>query len=250
MGNEVAGLTELMNKLNNDVTFRPDHGAFRAKLTEIAVADGEVDELFSEGGSDIQVSISGRTADEGIIRILVSSDRGENSSECALSVLNDEEIGDLARQLSRIAAEQLPSFAQVSRKVTARKKAVDGMLTMDEAARRLGCSESFLKSGIPCSDYSYDEIDGKTEIKGYYWSPELIDRLCRIKSGGAKTEDVTYVAGECCHGDSKWAEELLASLAPHKSRGEGTVPDGVSKAPGKEIPRAQRHRRPSHRKKT
>jgi hypothetical protein len=153
--------------------------------------------------------------------------------------------------VSRIVAEQLPSVAQASRKTVVRKKLVTGMLNINEAAQAVGCTESFLKSRIPCSDYSYDEIDGKTKIKGYYWSQQLIDRLCQIKSGGAKPEDVEYVARECCHGDSKWAEEILASLAPPKPRPrvEGTVPDGGLKPPAKAVPKVHRNNRRPRQKK-
>jgi len=250
MGNEVVGLIELMSKLHSDVTFRPDDGAFRSKLAEMVIADdAEFAELFSESSSDILVSISGRTADEGIIRVLVSSDQGENSLECPFAALNNEEIGDLGKQLSRIVADQLPSVAQASRKVVVRKKVVSGMLDMNQAAQGLCCSEGFLKSRIPCSDYSYDEVDGKTEIKGYYWSQQLIDRLCLIKSNGAKPEDVEYVAAECCHGDSKWAVEMLASLAPPKpkSRADGALPDG--KLPTKIVAKVHRNNRRPQKKK-
>ncbi|HXC94017.1 MAG TPA: hypothetical protein VN652_08400 [Geobacteraceae bacterium] len=251
MGNELVGLTELMKKLNSDVSFRPDDGTFRSKLAEITIADADAEfvELFSEGSSDILVSISGRTADEGIIRFLVSSDQGESPLECPLALLNNEEIGDLGKQLSRIVAEQLPSVALASRKVVVRKKLVTGMLDISQAAQGLGCSESLLKSRIPCSDYSYDEVDGKTEIKGYYWSQQLIDRLCQVKSNGAKPEDVEYVAGECCHGDSKWAEEIVAFLAPSKpkSRADGASPDG--KLPAKIVAKVQRNNRRRPQKK-
>jgi len=252
MGNEVAGLTELMSKLHSDVTFRPDDGAFRSKLAEIVIADNaECAELFSESSCDISVGISGRTVNEGLIRFMVSSDQGENSLECPLAALNDDEIGDLDRQLSRIVAEQLPSVAQSSRKVVVRKKLVSGMLDISQAAERLGCSEGFLKSRIPCSDYSYDEVDGKTEIRGYYWSQQLIDRLCQIKSDGAKPEDVAYVAGECCHGDGKWAEEMLASLVPAKSkaRTDGSLPAAGSKLPAKVVGRVHRNNRRPQKKK-
>jgi hypothetical protein len=252
MGNELEGLTGLMNKLNSDVTFRPDEGAFRSKLAEIVIADADAEfaELFSENSSDILVSFSGRSADEGIIRFQVSSDQGENSLECPLAVLNNDEIGDLGKQLSRIVDEQHPSVALASRKAIVRKKLVNGMLNINQAAQGLGCSESFLKSRIPCSDYSYDEVDGKTEIKDYYWSQELIDRLCQIKANGVTPEDVEYFAGECCHGDSKWAEETLVSLARPKStpKVDGTSPNSNMKRPAKAVPRVHTHNRPPRKK--
>lgn len=253
MENEVAGMTELLNKLDPDVTFRPDDGAFRSKMAETVIADGgaEFAELFSERSCDILVSISGQSVEEGIIRILVSSDRGENSLECPLAALNKEEISDFSRQLSRQVAEQLPAASQASRKVVVRKKVVSGMLNISQAAQGLGCSEGFLKSRIPCSDYSYDEVDGKTEIREYFWSQQLVDRLCHVKSSGAKAEDVEYVAGECCHGDIKWAEEILGALAPAKpkSRADGPLPGSAAQLPAKAVSKVHtQHRRPRRKK--
>jgi hypothetical protein len=251
MVSEDAELTVLLNKIASDVSFRPDDGAFRSKLAEIVIAgaDAEFAELFSESSSDILVSISGRTAEEGIIRFLVSSDQGEHSLECPLAVLNNAEISDLGKHLSRLVAE-LPSSAKGSSKVLVRKKLVEGMLNLNQAAQGLGCSESFLKSRIPCSDYSYDEVDGKTEIKEYYWTQQLIDRLCQIKAGGAAPQDVAYVAGECCHGDSIWAEEIVVSLRPKSTpKIAGTDPNSSIKRPEKNIARVHTNNRPPRRKK-
>ena len=216
----------------------------------IADADEELAELFSESSCDILVSISGRTAEEGIIRFLVSSDRGENSLGCSLAVLNNAESSDFRQQLSRLVAEHVPSGAQSSPKVLVRKKIVEGMLNINQAAQGLGCSETFLKSKIPCSDYSYDEIDGKTVIKEYYWSQQLIDRLCQIKATGAKPEDVAYVAGECCHGDIKWAEEIVSSLFRPKSTPKVDVSVPGSKRPEKNISRVHTNNRPPRKKKS
>jgi hypothetical protein len=255
MENQAISLTELMRKLNDDVTFRPDDGAFRSRLTEIVTSDADAGfaELFSKLSGELLVCISGRTADEGIIRFLACCDQGENSLKCPLALLGKEEIVDLEKQLSRIIAEQLPPVVLPSKKAVVRNKLVTGMLDLTLASQAVGCSEDFLKSKIPCSDYSYEEIDGKTEIKGYYWSQQLIDRLCLIKANGVKPEDVSYVAAECCYDDSKWAEEILASLVPQKSkvRVEGTLSDSGGAAPDKGGARLHRHnRRRPQKKKT
>ena len=125
-------------------------------------------------------------------------------------------------------------------KVIIRKRAVEGMLDMHQASQKLGCSLQFLKSKIPCTDYTYTEIEGKKEIQGYYWSRELMDRLCQIKSGGIKPEDLTYVTDTCCEGDRNWAEEILVLLGTPRStpRGGGvSTPPGTTKQPAKSAPR-------------
>ena len=154
--------------------------------------------------------------------------------------MNNEEISDLIEQLSRLIAAPPAVTTQDSARIIFRKKAVEGMLDIHQASQKLGCPLQFLKSKIPCSDYTYTEIEGKKEIQGYYWSRELIDRLCQIKSGGVKPEDLAYVADECCDGDRNWAEEILVALGTPRTApkaGGGSPSPGVSKQPAKSTPR-------------
>lgn len=251
MVSEIVELTAMLKKFAADITFRPDDGAFRTKLAEtvIADADEEVTELFSAASSDIVVSISRHTFEEGIIRFQVSSDQGEQSLQCDLAELTAAERSDLGAQLTRLAAEQ-QSPLTLHPKTFVRNKIAAGMLTIYQAAQRVGCSESFLKSRIPCTDYTYDEVDGKKVIREYFWSHQLIDRLSQIKQNGAKTEDVKQIADECCYGDCKWAEELLSSLARPKPAAKvgGTSPNGITKQPAKVISKVHSHNRQPRKK--
>lgn len=203
----------ILKKLQTDVSFRPDAGAFLSKLVEMAIdaADEDRAELFSARNCDVLVSFSNRTIEEGIIRFVVVSDLGNQSMKCDLSVLNDIETRDLSGQLSRLIAGQSPPEASGALKVILRKN-ITGMLDTHQAAQKLGCSQFFLKSNVPCSDYTYREVNGKKEIIEYFWSISLVDRLCNIKLNGSKTEDVECIANECCDGDCQWAEEILVSL--------------------------------------
>lgn len=81
-----------------------------------------------------------------------------------------------------------------------------------EAAGRLKVTPEWLKSVIPCTEYSYEEIDGKKYIREYYWSRELIERLLKIRSTKTTPEDLQYVAKECCEGDMDWARDLIGRL--------------------------------------
>lgn len=244
-------MTELLQKLTADITFRPDDGAFRSKLVEAVIdnADEEFAELFSESSSDILVSISSHTIEEGVIRFLVVSDLGEQSLECDFSVLNDREVRDLTGQLSILIAKQSPPETQGTPKVIIRKN-VHGMFDTHQAAQKLGCSQIFLKNKIPCTDYTYNEVDGKKEIKEYSWSISLIERLCHIKLHGAKTEDVEDIAQECCYGDCKWAEEILVSLGRPIStpKVDGALPKGITKQSAKIISKKFTNNRPSRKK--
>lgn len=240
-------MNKLLKNLTYDVTFRPENGAFRSRLVEMAIAnaDEEAAELFSERGCDIQVKLSEHTIEEGAIRFLVVSDLGEQTLACDFSDLNFEERSDFDEQLSRQLALHADSSTDGSAKVIIRKN-VDGMLDIHQAAQKLGCSQKKLKSKIPCTDYSYIEVDGKKEIKEYYWSQDLINRLCDIKLNGAKPEDVKYIAEECCHGDEKWAEDLLLSLnsSVSTSKKADTSSQNVAKQPSKNRPKWMHNRPP------
>jgi len=216
-------MNKLLKKITSDITFRPENGTFRSKLAEIAIAnaDEESAELFSERGCDIQVKLSEHTFEEDVFRFLVVSDLGEQVMACDFSELSFEERSDFDEQLVRQIALHADCSPQGSSKVIVRKD-VSGMLDIHQASQKLDCSQKTLKSNIPCTDYSYTEIDGKKEIQEYFWSQNLISRLCDIKSNGAKPEDVKLIADECCHGDEKWAKELVASL-------NGSAPTSKSK---------------------
>jgi len=206
-------MIEMLNKLHADISFRPNAGSFLSKLIEMAMdaIDEERAELFSARNCDVQVSFSNQTIEEGIIRFLVVSDLGNQQMKCDMSALNEAETRDLSRQLSRLIAEQSPPETPGTQKIIIRKN-ISGMFDTHQAAQKLGCSQIWLKSKIPCTNYTYREIGGKKEIIEYYWSTSLVDRLCQIKLNGAKTDDVMYIAAECCDGDCLWAGEILVSL--------------------------------------
>ena len=195
-----------------DVVFWPDDGAFRSKLVEMAIdeADVESESFISEHTCDVQVTVSSHSTEQCYIRCVVISDRGEQSFECALPDLNKNELIDFEEQLTHHIA-LLPSSTQGTPKVVIRKK-MNGMLDCLLAAQKLECSQMFLKENIPCTDYSYSEINGKKQIKEYFWSKILIDRLCHVIAHGANEEDVKCIAEECCNGDSKWAGEILSLI--------------------------------------
>jgi hypothetical protein len=236
-------INEILNILPPDTTFSPDNGPFRSKLCALAVdkADEDFCELFSEKNCDIQVCITGRTSDDAVVRYLVISDQGEQSHRTTLSQLNEDEKRNLSQQLSDVIGRQSPPQSEASH-IIIRRRAVEGMLDINLASRKLGFSQQVLKSKIPCTDYTYTEIEGKKEIKGYYWSHELIDRLYHIKTGGAKPEDLKYIAEECCDGDSGWAQEILVMLgSPRNIPKTGAVPpQGTARQPCKNMSREQR----------
>ncbi len=241
-------MNELLRNLTPELSFRPDDGPFRSRLIKTALEKGDEEfaELFSESTSDILVGISGATVKEAVIRFRVVSDQGEQTHKLSLLALNNEELDDCAELLSR----QPTTPSNDTSKIILRKRAVEGMLDIATASRKLGCSPQFLKGKIPCTDYTYTEIDGKKEIKEYYWSQALIDRLCQIKVNGIKAEELKAIADECCDGDRAWAEELLVSLVTPKTTAKtgGASPHGGTRQPAKNVSRD--HSRPPRKKQS
>lgn len=206
-------ITELLKKLDTGITFRPDTGAFRSGLVEIFITNGDEEcaELFSEHSCDILISVSEHTIAEGKVTFMVISDLGEHTLECTLSALSDDAIRDLDEQLTRHVLLHPKRSEDVSPKVIIRKN-VNGMLDIHQAAQKLGRSQLFLKNKIPCSENTYHEVNGKQELKEYYWTRQLINCLCDIQVNGATAENRKYITEECCEGDSKWAEEIVLLL--------------------------------------
>lgn len=232
-------MTDLLKKLGSGVTFRPDSGAFRSQLAEIFINNGdrECAELFSEHSCDILISASEHTVAEGKISFMVISDLGEQTMECALSALNDGAIRDLDEQLSRHVLLHPKHSSNDSPKVIIRKN-VTGMLDIHQAAQKLGRSQIFLKNKIPCSENTYHEVNGKQELKEYYWSRQLINCLCNIQANGATVEEMKYITEECCEGDSKWAKEIILLLDQRRSlpKVDGVLPKSRARGQSKTIP--------------
>jgi hypothetical protein len=206
-------IESLLNSLGGNATFRLSKGILHRKLTEafLEAVDEVTGEMISVSDYEIYVSVSEYDG-EFIINCRLDSDNIDQEQEIRLSDLDAAELSEVHSKINLLSAPI--SAVSSSQKNIIRKHSPDGMLNINHSASRLNCSQIHLKSKIPCTDYSYQEINGIKEIKEYYWSEDLIDRLCQIKENGVKTEDVQYVATECCHGDCKWAEEILNSLVP------------------------------------
>jgi hypothetical protein len=250
-------LDEILHSADSDFRFRPDYGVFRARLAELLIADESEDfaDQFSESSSDILVGFSGSCIEEGLIRFQMYSDLGERSHEFRLSQLTGAELDDLQAQLANHDGSQpAPSVEPDAKNVVRRKSEINllNMFNIDEAAQQLNMSKQLLKSRIPCSDYSYVEVEGKVEIKEYYWSKELVNRLSEIIAKGANAADVSFFAVECCHGDLEWAKDVLGMLGQKNSAAgrdkpaqKGNVKQQPAGAPHKANHHRNRGRRPA-----
>lgn len=208
-------ITDYLAKLHGYAYFRPQVGALKERLTQVVLdaATQEVAEELSEGTFDLELSIGCQEGESEIsVSFKVDHPGVVQSGQIAVNLLADDELEDLARYLAPLA-EAAPPDETAAGKTIVRKKHEEGEHhEKDSAAARLKVTPEWLKSVIPCTDYSYEEIDGKKYIREYYWSKDLIERLFKIKCTKTTPEDLQYVAKECCEGDMDWARDLIARL--------------------------------------
>jgi hypothetical protein len=208
-------ISDRLSKLHGHLYFRPAAGALLERLRQevLESVNGELVEELAEGGFGLEVSIGCPEGDSELI-LSYSVDRPGmvHSAQLIVSQLSEETLEDLAGYLVSLTAETAPAEPGVAGKHVLRKRPEGDHHEKEAAAARLKVSPEWLKSVVPCTDYSYDEIDGKKYIREYFWSKELIERLFRIKSSKTTPEDLQYVAQECCEGDLDWARDLIARL--------------------------------------
>lgn len=248
-------VSDHLEQLRGHAYFRPEDGPLKERLSEAVLdaLEGEAAEELSERPFDLEVSIGQQEGDSDVtVGFSVDHHGVVHTSEIALTALADDALEDLAGYLARLVESAAPAEATAEGKALVRKKLETESHEKTTASARLKVSPQWLKSVIPCTDYTYDEIDGKKIIREYYWSKELIERLFKIKCTKTTPEDLQYVAMECCEGDLDWARDLIARLkSPNRVEPAPKVQaqKNQAKAPVKAVPseRARsrsRHKRP------
>jgi hypothetical protein len=252
-----AIITSLLQQLHGHGYFRPLVGPLKSRLTDAVLdaLEGDALEQLSGQAIDLEVSIGLQDGDEDVvIGISVSQPDLTHSSELAMSALAEAALEDLAGYLARLVESAAPAETAETSKAVLRKKMEADSHEQTAASARLKVTPQWLKSVIPCTDYSYDEIDGKKFIREYYWSKELIERLFKIKCTKTTPEDLQYVAKECCEGDLDWARDLIARLkSPNRAEPAPREPKeqaqkNQAKAPGKAAPNDRVRSRSRHKK--
>ena len=231
-------ITNQLASLHGHAYFRPQKGPLRERLTQqvLDTASGELAEELAEGGFGLEVSIGNHEGDgQQAISFSVERPGVVFNSQLTLGLLGEEALEDLAGYLLRLCKEATPAESAANGKTLSRKKPEGDFHEKGAASARLKVSPEWLKRVIPCTDYSYDEIDGKKYIREYYWSKEMIERLFKIKSTKTTPEDVQYVAQECCEGDLEWARDLIARLKS-PNRPEQVAKEQPQKNQGKALP--------------
>lgn len=212
---QLENVNSQLAQLHGHAYFRVDEGPLKESITKEILDDveGDLAEQLSDSSFGLEVSV-GQQEGESEPTVSYSVDRPGvvYRSEIALSRLDVEALEDLAKYLRRMLQEEEPAQEKPASGTVLRKKQEHDHHEQDAAAARLKVSPQWLKSVVPCTDYSYDEIDGKKYIREYYWSRDLIENLVRIKSTKTTPEDLQYVAKECCDGDLDWAKDLISRL--------------------------------------
>ncbi|GAW66280.1 hypothetical protein GPEL0_01f1571 [Geoanaerobacter pelophilus] len=201
--------------LHGHAYFRVDEGPLKESITRVILDDaaGDLAEQLSDSSFGLELSVGQQEGEsEPTLSYSVDHPGVVYRSEMPLSRLDAEALEDLAKYLGRMLQKEDPAQEKPTSGTVVRKKQEHDHHEQDAAAARLKVSPQWLKSVVPCTEYSYDEIDGKKYIREYYWSRDLIENLVRIKSTKTTPEDLQYVAKECCEGDLDWAKDLIARL--------------------------------------
>ena len=255
-------ITDCLATMNGQAFFRPQTGALQERLKQGVLDDAgsELAETPSDGEFGLEVSVACQEGDsQPTVSFRVDRPGVVHSSQVAVTLLADDALEDLAGYLLRLSenvGENAPSEeAPVAGGTPSRDKADTDYHEKGPASARLKVSPEWLKRIVPCTDYSYEEIDGKKYIREYYWSKDLIERLFKIKSTKTTPEDLQYVAAECCEGDLEWARDLIARLkspnrpeAPAKESGQKNQRKPVQ-AQAPQAPANERSRQRSRHKK-
>jgi hypothetical protein len=204
-------INDQLAKLHGFAYFTPQEGPLRERLTRL-VLDAMPAEAEPPHPLDIEVGI-GKQDDESeaALELRVGAAGAAKAPQVLLTSLSELELADLSRYLEPIAEERSEEVESEDGTPGAASHEA-GHHTQASAAARLKVAPQWLKSVIPCTDYSYEEIEGKKYIREYFWSKELIERLVKIRSTKTTPEDLQYVAKECCDGDADWAKDLIARL--------------------------------------
>ncbi|GFO69760.1 hypothetical protein GMLC_33390 [Geomonas limicola] len=242
---QVPTIATLLQQLHGHSYFRPGPGPLRERLCEALAATMKEEDLgrFEDPTLDMEVSVGRPEGDDEIwLGVRVSLPGAVHSAELALEVLAEPALQDLTRYLTELQ-QDAPAAQVAEADQGAQHPKLEGDYHEQEAAAaRLKVSPQWLKSVVPCTEYTYEEIEGKKYIRDYYWSKELIERLFRIKSSKTTPEDLQYVAAECCEGDQEWARDLIARLkSPQRAeqppreqgaKGQGQTSQGQTKGSG------------------
>lgn len=251
---QLETITDHLTILHGHAYLRPEAGPLRANLAQMVLDawEGDLPEELSEGTFDLEVSIGCQEGEsEPTVSFSIDHPGASYSSQVALSLLADDALEDLTGYLRRLTDAAPPESTTGGQNVV-RKRVDADFHEKGPASARLKVSPEWLKSVVPCTDYSYDEIDGKKYIREYYWSKDLIERLFRIKSTKTTPEDLQYVAKECCEGDLDWARDLIARLKS-PNRPEPAAKDQAQRnqgrpAPVKAVPNERPRQRSRHKK--
>lgn len=260
----LQSVTNQLTNLHGHAYFRVEDGPLKECLTGkiLDAVEGDLAEQLADGRFDLEVSVGVQEGDtEATVDYRVDRPGIVYRADTRVSSLSEPALEDLARYLAHLAQQTPAVDEKAAAGVIVRKPVDHDHHEKESAAARLKVTPQWLKSVIPCTEYSYDEIDGKKYIREYYWSRDMIERLLKIKTTKATPDDLQYVAKECCDGDLDWARDLIARLKspnrpepqkdqPQKGQGqkEKDKEKGGAQQPQQAKPAGERSRRSRHRK--
>lgn len=130
---------------------------------------------------------------------------------------------DQCHELNEIIQKNYPDqsvLCPTPSKNIVRKKHGTNLLNIAQSSQALGLSQRTMKEIIPCSEIRIVDNGSNKSIEGYYWHQILIQRFNLLKKqhqhGTCYSKgDIKFIAENCCEGDIKWAQDIIATYLKH-----------------------------------
>jgi len=205
--NQLETIAGQLEKLQGEAYLQLKEGPLKESLLKVAAAEEEGP--FSREG-ELEVVVARRPDDAEPRIALRAKDQGDGARlEVAASALDREALEEIAAYLVALTEKEGGAAPLADDEEGGEGSDTFGMTA---AANRLRVSPAWLKSVIPCTFYTYEEIDGRKKIKEYFWSRELIRLLHQLRSKKASAQEVEFIAEHCCEGDIAWSREIIGKL--------------------------------------
>ncbi|UFS69913.1 hypothetical protein LPW11_18750 [Geomonas sp. RF6] len=210
---QLEQIAECLEKLQGEAYLQLKEGPLKETLLNAAA---EEDPSVAQA-AEFEVVLAAREGDGVPLVALRFGREGEmRRCEVAASDLQSEALDEISSQLGHLAERE----EGVAVAASPEEEEGEDTFGIVAAANRLRVSAAWLKSVVPCTYYTYEEIDGRKKIKEYFWSRELIRILHQLRSKKAAPQEVEFIAQHCCEGDIAWSREIIGRLKSY-SRGEG-----------------------------
>lgn len=213
----ISELLKMLENLQDERFFHLETGPLKSRLIDsyMSEADAHAEILDFEHSATLR---TGRLEDSTTPEVVLHLEAGDFAYQIGFPVgdFAEDEISELLEHLRPLSLPPARPATGLSRPIL-RKKPGHELLNISATAKTLGLSPRQLKSLIPCNETRIVEEDGKKIIKEYFWDKGLVGRFetlgMKQQAGrGYNSEDLTFIAENCCDGDRRWAHDCISGF--------------------------------------